>query len=336
MYSKELIYNYIIGNDIDNIEDLENDNNFLFEVLKKSKDITYYNYLDIAFRRNLTVIKYMFLNFKDSFEIYKNDVDYLLQTLDKESSEYLELIILVSNISDNYKMIREALYSIDKIEIGALQNSSKETEEEIGLGFAVIQSKYEDSNIILDYYAKNFLYEIFYKDKNIEEIIHKNIKNKDKLNRVGNTKYLLDYIESLDSYLKDYLESHLYLLDKIFKDLDLIKINWDNYLNRINSRKVNIVYQEVNRFIEEECGRFYFEPFSVIDRIVVNNHLEEIFGLDEEVVLNISLKEDEYLKEKFTYDMTKLIKELFKDDIITNDNSDYDISEGKIIEYKKK
>ena len=34
--------------------------------------------------------------------------------------------------------------------------------------------------------------------------------------------------------------------------------------------------------------------------------------------------------------MTKLIKELFKDDIITNDNSDYDISEGKIIEYKKK
>ena len=74
MYSKELIYNYIIGNDIDNIEDLENDNNFLFEVLKKSKDITYYNYLDIAFRRNLTVIKYMFLNFKDSFEIYKNDV----------------------------------------------------------------------------------------------------------------------------------------------------------------------------------------------------------------------------------------------------------------------
>ena len=293
MYSKELIYSYIIGNDIDNIEELENDNNFLFEVLKKSKYITYYNYLDITFRRSFTVVKYMLLNFKDSFTIYKNEVDYLLQTLDKESSEYLELIILVSNMDDHYKIIREALYSIDKIEIGAVQNSSKEVEEEIGLGFAVIQSKYEDSNIILDNYAKNFLYEIFYKDKNIEEIVHKNIKSKDKLNRVGNTKYLLDYIGNFDSYLKEYLESHLYLLDKVSRDLDLIKVNWDNYMNRINSRKVNIVYQEVNRFIEEECGKFYFEPFSIIDRIVVNNHLEEIFDLDEEVVMNISLKEDE-------------------------------------------
>ena len=30
MYTKKLIYDYIIGNDIDNLEELESDNNFLF------------------------------------------------------------------------------------------------------------------------------------------------------------------------------------------------------------------------------------------------------------------------------------------------------------------
>ena len=58
---------------------------------------------------------------------------------------------------------------------------------------------------------------MFYKDKNFEELIHKNIRDKDKLNKIGNIKYLLDYIGSLDYYLKEYLESHIYLLDSYLK-----------------------------------------------------------------------------------------------------------------------
>ena len=40
MYSKELIYNYMIGNYIENLDELESDNDFLFLVLKESKDIS--------------------------------------------------------------------------------------------------------------------------------------------------------------------------------------------------------------------------------------------------------------------------------------------------------
>ena len=53
MYSKKLIYDYIISN----LEELESDNNFLFEVLKTSHDISYYSYLDISYRRSYDVIK---------------------------------------------------------------------------------------------------------------------------------------------------------------------------------------------------------------------------------------------------------------------------------------
>ena len=339
MYSKKLIYDYIIGNDIDNLEELESDNNFLFDVLKLSHDISYYSYLDISYRRSYDVIKYMLLNFKDNLDVYQEDADYLLDSLDVESMEYKEIIVLIADLDkdefNDYKIPRAGFYASDKVEIGAIQNSDKELEKIIGLGFEVVLSKYENNPIVLDYYALCFLYEMFYKDKNFEELIHKNIRDKEKLNKIGNIKYLLNYIGSLDFYLKEYLEGHLYLLDNLDKDLDLVKNNWDNYINRVNQQRVAIVYQVVDKFAEEYRGKFYFDIYAVLDKIIRKYHLENVFGL-EEVLEEFDLKDSEYLKEKFTSDMDKLITELFKDDVIFNDNTDYNSTNAKVIEFKKK
>lgn len=339
MYTKKLIYDYIIGNDIENLEQLESDNDFLFEVLKASRDISYYSYLDISYRRSYDVIKYMLLNFKENLDIYQEDVDFLLDSLDVDSVEYKDIIVLMATLDkdkfNNYKITRAGFYAKDKVEIGAIQNSDRQLEELIGLGFEVVLSKYEDNHLILDYYASCFLYEIFYKDKNFEEMIHKSIKDKEKLEKLGNIAFLLNYIGNLDYYLKEYLESHLYLLDNLSKDLNLVKNNWNNYVNRINEQRVMIVYQEVDRFLEEHRGKFYFEPYSILDEIIRKHHLENIFELDEEIG-KFCLKDNEYLKEKFTYDIDRLIKELFKEDIIISDNSDYNENSGNVVTYKKK
>ena len=339
MYSKRLIYNYILGNDIDNLEELESDNNFLFDALKLSRDISYYSYLDISYRRSYDVIKYMLLNFKDNLDVYQEDADYLLDSLDVESMEYKEIIVLIATIDKNkfndYKISRAGFYVTDKVEVGAIQNSDKELEELIGLGFEVVLSKYEDKPLILDYYAICFLYEMFYEDKNFEEIIHGNIKDKEKLNKLGNTKFLLDYIGNLDYYLKEYLKEHLYLLDNLSKDLNLVKNNWDNYIKRINEQRVAIVYQVVDKFAEEYRGKFYFDIYAALDKIIRKYHLEEVFELEEELQ-EFDLKDNEYLKNKFTSDMDKLITGLFKEDVIFNDNSDYDNNNAKVIEFKKK
>ena len=339
MYSKRLIYNYILGNDIDNLEELESDNNFLFDALKLSRDISYYSYLDISYRRSYDVIKYMLLNFKDNLDVYQEDADYLLDSLDVESLEYKEIIVLMAAIDkdsfNDYKISRAGFYVTDKVEVGAVQNKDKELAELIGLGFEVVLSKYEDKPLILDYYALCFLYEIFYQNKNFEELVHKNIKDKEKLIKIGNIKYLLDYIGNLDFYLKEYLEGHLYLLDNLDKDLDLVKNNWDNYINRVNQQRVAIVYQVVDKFAEEYRGKFYFDIYAVLDKIIRRYHLENVFGL-EEVLEEFDLKDSEYLKEKFTSDMDKLITELFKDDVIFNDNTDYNSTNAKVIEFKKK
>ena len=109
--------------------------------------------------------------------------------------------------------------------------------------------KYEERREIYNPYAG-----IFYFDKNFEEIVHRNIIDKEKLNKLGNTKFLLDYIGNLDYYLKEYLKEHLYLLDNLSNDLDLVKNNWDNYIKRINEQRVAIVYQVVEQFMETYRG----------------------------------------------------------------------------------
>lgn len=339
MYSKKLVYDYILGNDIGNLDELERDNEFLFEVLKLSRDILYYSYLDSSFRRSYEVIKYMLLNFSDDLNVYKKDADLLLNSLDVESSEYKEITILLADLDkdcyNDYKIPRAGFYEKDKVEIGAVQNSDKELAELIGLGFEVVLSKYEDKPLILDYYALCFLYEIFYHDKNFEEVVHKNIKDKEKLTKIGNTKFLLDFVGNLDYSLKEYLLSHLYLLDNLSKDLDLAKSNWDNCIDRINKRRVAIVYQVLDRFMEEERGKFFFDPVATLDKIIRNYHLENIFEL-EEPLEEFDLKENEFLKIKFINNMKKLIKELFTEDVIVDDYSDYNVVKGEVVTLKKK
>ena len=104
---------------------------------------------------------------------------------------------------------------------------------------------------------------------------------------------------------------------------------------RINEQRVAIVYQVVDKFAEEYRGKFYFDIYAVLDKIIRKYHLEEVFELEEELQ-EFALKDNEYLKEKFTSDMDKLITELFREDVIFNDNSDYDNNNAKVIEFKKK
>ena len=41
-------------------------------------------------------------------------------------------------------------------------------------------------------------------------------------------------------------------------------------------------------------------------------------------------------QEKFTSDIDKLMNDLFKEDVVFNDNSDYDVKDGEVITFKKK
>jgi len=74
----------------------------------------------------------MLLNFKENLDIYQEDVDFLLDSLDVDSVEYKDIIVLMATLDkdkfNNYKITRAGFYAKDKVEIGAIQNSDRQLE----------------------------------------------------------------------------------------------------------------------------------------------------------------------------------------------------------------
>ena len=100
-YRKIDVYNYMIGNDIDNIEELETDSDFIFEVLKLSKDKAYYYYLPKYYQNKYEVIKFIIDNFKDDFNFLKEVVNsYLSKKITNKQDEihYKEITISMASL----------------------------------------------------------------------------------------------------------------------------------------------------------------------------------------------------------------------------------------------
>lgn len=336
-YRKIDVYNYMIGNDIDNIEELETDSDFIFEVLKLSKDKAYYYYLPKYYQNKYEVIKFIIDNFKDDFNFLKEVVNsYISKKITNKQDEihYKEITILMASLDKDelsgYKAIRNAFYEEDKIKIYMINE-----EQNIGLGFIYIKDNYDDNEVICKYYAEAFLYELFYQNKVFEELIHKEIKNFNELNRVGNITFLLNYIGRYDSSLKEYVENNIDLLENISHNLDLVKMNWTNYMDRLNQNRKDIIFYKIKEFMDEYQGKFYFNCYLELDKILENLNISNIFQDDEVKQISVEYNKecDELLLNKFRKDITVLIKSLFKEDIIPVDESDYNNKEGKI--YKK-
>lgn len=336
-YRKIDIYNYMIGNDIENIEELENDPDFIFEVLKQSKDKAYYYYLPKYYQNKYEVIKFLIDNFKNDFNFLKEAVDQFLKRKinnKQDDINYKEIIILMASLDkdelSSYKAIRTAFYDKDKIKIYMINE-----EQNIGLGFIYIKDNYEDNEVICKYYAESFLYELFYQNKVFEELIHKEIKDLNELNRVGNISFLLRYISKYDYYLTEYIKDNTELLEKISHNLDLVKMNWSNYIDRLNYNRKEIILEKIKDFMDEYQGKFYFNCYLELDKILKDLNISNIFQENElkQIPIEYNKECDELLLKKYRKDIIILIKSLFKEDIIPIDNSDYNNKEGKI--YKK-
>ena len=70
---------------------------------------------------------------------------------------------------------------------------------------------------------------------------------------------------------------------------------------------VALTHKEIQKHIQP--GITTKELDTIADKIIRKYHLENVFELEEELE-EFDLKDNEYLKQKFTSDMDKLIKDL--------------------------
>ena len=228
----ELVWKYINGEEIDNIDELENDYKFMMQVISVSKDKKIYDLCSDNVKNNYEFVRFMINTFKSD----KNFVD-------KIASEYFnkvgssdntakELYFIMREIFKNrdeekgifYNFCCFKIYETDREIIRCCIEHEKESlgKNNFGLGFAYVIDYYAGkSDIITEYYAKRFLNEIFYEDENLslEELIHSKVNDVNYIKSIGIKKFIIDFVRNYDEFLSDYLFVHINLIKNIEKDI---------------------------------------------------------------------------------------------------------------------
>ena len=272
-YSIKLIWDYINGNYIDNIDELENDYKFMMDVINFTRDKKMYNLCSDEIKNNYEFVIFMINLFKDDLDFILDVANQYLNCTSSDNECVKDLIFVMCDILDNYKddekywmyfVKRAAIVTCDRIMINSIiaEEDDLNIKKQFGLGFILfLNSEYGKSSSMIKYVANILLDEIFYESNNlsIEDLVHKRFSSLDKLDRFGIKNFIFSYVGEYDSYLATYLSVNMDMISGIEKRIIYVRNNWNRYLKRNLIRKNEIFIQETLHLIEEYNSIFSYE-----------------------------------------------------------------------------
>lgn len=345
-YSMKLVYDYVIGNDIDdyNIEYLEDDFIFMKQVIEYTKDFKMYFHCSERVQSDYEMIKFMLLTFSDLASVLIAE-KYLKKTDEVDNIKRLELSILISRIIKNIKDIYsisedDIVYSLGSysfyeqymlsIKTILSEDCSEEEIADFGMYFIVVLDNYSSSEIILNFFAEMMLRKIFLENANIsfESLLHQNFSKEDLEMGKGYNSFIIDYISKFDSALSVYVSKNLGLLDFLKPKVKTIVKRWDSYIRNIRQQKIDIFYDKLEKDFENLDFICHMNYMSLIDYIIKKLNLEEIFQENysnyEELDNNFNLlkyrtssfdiKKLSFQELKYLKNILKFTRELFEED----------------------
>ena len=123
-YSKKMIDNYILGNEIDgyNITELENDKDFMMLVIGTTNDNKMYNLCSDELKVNYEFVKYLIIKFKNNIDFICEVADYYLAKTKEEINRLKIVIKMIELTNDNknndkYKALGEIIYKAKRLQI---------------------------------------------------------------------------------------------------------------------------------------------------------------------------------------------------------------------------
>lgn len=265
-YSKQLVLDYIYGNDTNeyNIDELENNPTFMCDVMKISKDKNMYLYASDNVKKNYEFVKIVVEMFKNEQDFIIEVADYYLENanVNEDDITKLELNVIMNNIlKDKEKRLPYAFYCMTKyeslmVDLKCLYNEEKDNDEllDFGLGYIYIYELYNESPYVTDYFATRLINTIFYSSSDsLEQFIHNNFKCKEIISEQGINNFILNYIAKQDSCLSGYVSTNINLIENLNKEINKILNNWDSYETNVYLRKMDIInrvgmdrYNELN------------------------------------------------------------------------------------------
>lgn len=352
MYSRKLIIDYITGEYIENIEELEDDYSFMLDVITSSRDKNFYNLCSKNVKNNFVFVKSIIEMFKDDINFIIKVANNYLKNHDEEEINSKEIIILMHNISSKYCNIEDMELSVFSLKALAIfedetekmnekYRNENETEEEYILDFYEVVENYNHSKTIKDFFAKKLINVIFldYENYSLEQIIHYEFDKFEILEQYGINRFLINYIDNYDDCLAQYVSCNVKLLEPIKNYLKVVKKNWEFYVSNINLRKIDIYNYELSSYLEKYEDNLSFNSYQLIVYVIDKLNLKEkflkydkcfcILEESEKLIFDESLMNIQELKcIKYAIDLAKRI---FNANIIETDYNDYEeekINEG--------
>ena len=312
-YNKQLIIDYISGNNIENydLNELENDRLFMTKVIEYSNDEKMYNFCSDELKQDYEFIKYVILKFRNNIQFITEVADCFLDNTNTDL-ERTELVIIMDNLTQNneknvkYKMLSEVIFSGKRLEIelGKRHLNDENTSNEIGMGFLLIYDSYMSSEIVLNYYATKIIEDIFKEyDIDLERMLHSKFKNANQINEQGLNNYMINFISLYDPMLSSYLCTHLNLLIPLKNKIISIQNNWDKYNDKEEIKKFNLIIERVHDYVMKHDSMFSeeFLLYHISNSLGISEKMAKYDRISEElyeaIMQNLS---DEFVEQTFS------------------------------------
>lgn len=345
-YNLKHVYDYIFGNDIEdyNIEELENDPNFMFLVLKKSRDKRMYELCSDNVKNNYSFVKNVIDLFEEDLDFASLVAENYLNSLSKNETEYSlsykELNIIMTNklghTINSFSLRAAAFYETEKVRIAACMKALEADgiNDNIGHGFLFSFAEYSDSEVVVDYIAKRMINETFYGDKDLEYLVHKSFKNLFLFEAYGEVNFLHRELSKYDPYLAEYTfgsykePDFINFFASVLKDIEKVKYKWSMYMDRLNAWRVSVFGYEVGKYLTEECPLGNLEYGEIATYVAKVLDVEDIFqkhdafyedSRDEEKYSSLEIADINAINKALS-----LANELFSSDIYDEELTDYE------------
>ena len=134
-YDKKIIYDYIMGNDLGEYssEELEDNKEFMIEVIEKTNDKRMYNLCSNNVSLDYEFVKYIVLKFRNDVDFIKEVADNYLNNIGVDNDyERVELLAIMSSLTNSYdyNFMLDAVYSSKRLSIELYNVKNKDNNDD--------------------------------------------------------------------------------------------------------------------------------------------------------------------------------------------------------------
>lgn len=312
-YENKLITDYIKGNDIIgyNIDELENDYEFMSQVINQTNDKKMYNFCSEELKKDYRLVKYMVKKFRGDLEYICLVADNFIESTQNETQKIELLLIMDKYMSrkekhNKYNVQLSVIYFEKRLELEMYKATTKDEKinNELGMGFLLMFDTFNHNELVTNFFAEKTVNAIFSEfDINLEEYLHKNYDNFENIEKQGINVFLLNFISMYDKMLSSYISTRINLLSPLISQMNKIKLNWNNY-NKIRDYKIcSMIVDEVSRYMEPYQYKInYFEIqllYYVAFKLGISDKIKEYEKMSDEDCESLinSVDEDNLLVE---------------------------------------